>query len=418
MTIRSVPGFISALRHCLPAYLIGCFSLLASPAIWAADDWSQEGRDATAGSLNGEQSVLNAGNLDQLVKLWARDLDVWEQSTAVVVGDGQAFVGRKVSDPKKTVQQQLVRLDMDTGKIVWQADLPDGITTPALTATTVIAAGDGTGTQRDVTHVAAFDRATGERRWLYRHPEATLFTAPHVLDGSVYLVGFDGSAVSLDAQTGALRWRRHLPGSDCCSTHGLAAADGVVIVSRNSGLIAVDAADGHTLWRYDMPDFQLVNERPMIVNGTALMFDLNGLVHAFDLSTGAVRWVTPTHAGKDYRSSGPLATDGRRVFALSGVVATWATAIDLDTGATLWNMHLPKWTHSPILSNGVLYLARSKHLLALDPATGANLPIARLPSMAYDHGELSIAEGHLFMSGGPVRAYGLPNAQPAAKRAP
>src|SRR5205823_3551290 len=105
----------------------------------------------------------------------------------------------------------------------WLADLPQDVTTPALTPALVIAAGDGsTGTRGGRTLVQAFDRATGERRWVYRHAGNTLFKAPHVLDGVVYLAGYDGSAVALDAATGDLRWGRHLPGSDCCSTHGLA----------------------------------------------------------------------------------------------------------------------------------------------------------------------------------------------------
>jgi outer membrane protein assembly factor BamB len=392
----------------MPAWLLACLPLLALPTARAADDWGQEGQDAGAGSNNGDQAMLNAGNLGQVVKLWSRDLDVWAQSTGVVMAGGQAFVGRKISDPKTTVQQQLARLDPDTGAIVWKANLPEAITTPALTPTLVIAAGNGIGDPGAVTRVRAFDRATGARRWLYRHPRPVMFRAPHVLDGVAYLVSLDGDTVALDAETGALRWR-HMQHGNCCGTQGLAVADGVMVVSRTAGLVAFATTDGHRIWHYDLPQFHIANERPMIVNGTALLFDLDGRVHAFDLHTGAVKWVAGTQQLKLSRSSGPLATDGQRVFALNGVVRPWVNAIDLATGTLVWTSHERVWTHSPIVSNGVLYLGTAKHLLALDPATGAALSMAPLPSTR--NGDLSIAEGRLLMSGGPVHAYGLPPAQ-------
>ena len=372
----------------------------------AADAWTQEGQDAGAASRNTEQSVLNPGNLGQMVTLWSRDLDIWAQSTGIAVADGQVFVGRKVSDPDTTIRQQLMRLDLATGATIWKANSPESFATPVLTDDLVIVAGNGLGLPADATIVRAYDRATGERRWQYVHPLPSVsFKAPHLLNGVLYLVSLEGDTVALDAATGSVVWRRNHD-ANCCSTNGLAVADGVVLISRSKGLLALDASDGHTLWRYDMPDFRLVSVRPMIVDGVAMMFDHQGLLHKFELATGVEQWSVTAPAGDFSSALGPMASDGERVFVLSGVVRPRLSAIDLATGAVLWTVSPGKWTHSPIVSNGVLYLANHKHVMAFDPATGAALPIAHLQAMRW--GELVIADGHVLISGGPVRAFSLP----------
>jgi outer membrane protein assembly factor BamB len=126
---------------------------------------------------------------------------------------------------------------------------------------------------------------------------------------------------------------------------------------------------------------------------------------ALDLATGALRWVVTAPAGDFARPMGPMASDGERIFVLAGVVKPRLSALDVATGATLWSFPRSTWTHSPIVSNGVLYLATDLHLKALDPASGADLPIAPLTAMRW--GELVIAQGHSLISGGPVRAFGL-----------
>ncbi len=404
----SIECGLFAERHAGPWIRLALGMALAGHLAFAgaADAWTQEGQDAGAASRNSEQTVLNPGNLGQMITLWSRDLDIWAQSTGIAVADGQVFVGRKVADPDTTVRQQLMRLDLQTGATVWKANSPESFGTPVIAGDLVIVAGNGLGLPATATPVRAYDRATGERRWQYVHPLPSVsFKAPHLLDGVLYLVSLEGDTVALDAATGGMRWRRNHD-ANCCSTNGLAVGEGVVLISRSKGLLALDAADGRTLWRYDMPDFRLVTVRPMIVDGVALMFDHQGVVHRFDLATGAEQWSVTAPPGDFSSAMGPMASDGERVFVLSGVVRPRLSAIDLATGIVLWTVSPGKWTHSPIVSDGVLYLANHKHVMAVDPATGAPLPIAHLQAMRW--GELVIADGHMLTSGGPVRAFGLP----------
>ena len=185
----------------------------------------------------------------------------------------------------------------------------------------------------------------------------------------------------------------------------MAVAGEVMLLGTNDGLQALAAADGHDLWRYDLANFRLASTRPMVVGQTALLFDLDGRLHALDAATGQLRWMVQTPPGDMARSMAPMASDGQRVFVLTGVVRPALSAIDLATGSTLWTLRPGGWSHSLVASNGVLYLATSRHVLAFDTATGAALPIASLKSMRW--GELSLADGHLLISGGPVRAFGL-----------
>lgn len=373
-------------------------------AAHGADVWAQEGGGAGAKSSS-QQTVLNTGNLSGLSPLWARDLDLWAQSSGIAVADGQVYLGRKIADPETTIQPQLMRLDLATGKTVWKVNSPDTFATPVLTPELAIVAGSGSGTDEKWTSVRAYDRATGEPRWHYRVPgQANTIAAPHLQHGVVYLAAYYGHAAALDAATGTPRWERKLD-VGCCGVHGVAVSDDVMLVSINTGLMALSTADGHELWRHDLPDSRLVNTRPMLVDHVALLFELNGKLHAFDARTGALQWEMQTPWGDTARSMAPMASDGHHVFALTGVVRPALSAINLATGNVRWTLRPGLWSHSPVVSNGVLYLATSHHVLAFDADTGAALPIGSLKSMRW--GELSLAEGQLLISGGPVRAFGL-----------
>jgi outer membrane protein assembly factor BamB len=95
---------------------------------------------------------------------------------------------------------------------------------------------------------------------------------------------------------------------------------------------------------------------------------------------------------------------------LNGVTRPALSALDLATGEPLWSLRPGAGSHDLVVSNGVLYLATDKRILAFDPATGAPLPMAEI-KVTTRWGGLAIAQGHLVMSGGPVRAFGLPAAR-------
>jgi len=179
-------------------------------AAQAGDAWAQEAGDAGATSSS-SQTVLHAGNLGSLAQSWARDLDLWDQSSGIAVADGQAYVGRKIADPVTTIQPQLMRLDLATGKTVWKVNAPDTFFTPVLTTELAIVGGTGFGSDQKWTSLRAYDRATGEPRWHHRVPgQHNTVAAPHLQDGVLYYASSFGQAAALDASTGEPRWERTL----------------------------------------------------------------------------------------------------------------------------------------------------------------------------------------------------------------
>ncbi|HSI57702.1 MAG TPA: PQQ-binding-like beta-propeller repeat protein [Ideonella sp.] len=382
------------------------------PALAAAGQWTQEGRDAGATSSNPGETVLQAGNLTQLRPLWSGNLDVWNQATDIAAANGHAFIGRRVDDPVTTVRMQLLSLDLGSGTLEWQADVPDFFWTPVVTRELVIVAGNGLGETGSRVRVAAYDRSSGAKRWEYRTPAGSHvdgFRAPHLQGGVLYLVSGNGHLHALDAATGALRWTRWTGSTQ--AHHGLAVAGSRLFVSDYHGTSAYDTGDGHPLWRYDLQIFfQTQTQRPLVVEGSVLLFDYAGGLRAINAATGALRWYTATPRGDMASGSRPLATDGQRVFAANGVTRSQLSALDLETGKLLWTVNAGQGARSPVVANGVLYLPAAT-LKAYGTDTGAALPIARLrPSR---NSEVIVVDGKLLTSAGPVMAFGLP---PAGER--
>jgi outer membrane protein assembly factor BamB len=399
-----------AMTRRLRVAAITCGLAFGIAPVLAADAWTQQGSDAGTTSFNGAQTAIGPGNLTSLAERWSRDLDVWNQATGVAIADGQLYVTRKLDDPDTTIRAQLLRLDLATGNTVWKANAADSFGTPLLTPDLVIVAGNGGETGATFTPLQAFERSTGKRRWQHRFPGAdNRLTSPHLAEGVVFVAAAGGAVAALDVASGAVHWQRKVD-VGCCGVNGLAVGAGVVVVNEFDGLVALDAADGHELSRFETPASRLVTERPMIVGGLALAFDNSGYVYAFDLASGALRWERLSPPGDISNAMDALASDGQRVYVLNGVTRPALSALDLATGEPLWSLRPGAGSHDLVVSNGVLYLATDKRILAFDPATGAPLPMAEI-KVTTRWGGLAIAQGHLVMSGGPVRAFGLPAAR-------
>jgi alcohol dehydrogenase (cytochrome c) len=151
--------------------------------------------------------------------------------------------------------------------------------------------------------------------WTFQHPIISLVAslatygfeaAPIVVDGVMYVSGFDGYVWALDAVTGRLLWQyQHSIPVDvalCCGNinRGVAVANGnVYLATLNAHLVALDARTGAKIWEQVFGDMRagesatlapLVVKDLVIVGASGGEYGVRGHLDAFDARTGRRRW--------------------------------------------------------------------------------------------------------------------------------
>ncbi|MGP4017743.1 PQQ-dependent dehydrogenase, methanol/ethanol family [Saccharopolyspora sp. 5N708] len=130
--------------------------------------------------------------------------------------------------------------------------------------------------------------------------------APIVVDGVMFLSGWDGWLWALDAKTGQELWRyKHAVPYDvslCCGNvnRGVAVAKGkVFMVTGNAHLLALDATNGKRVWDKTYGDVRagesgtvapLVVKNMVIVGSSGGEFGVRGHLDAFDVDSGEPVW--------------------------------------------------------------------------------------------------------------------------------
>ncbi|MDR7304568.1 PQQ-dependent dehydrogenase, methanol/ethanol family [Haloactinomyces albus] len=129
---------------------------------------------------------------------------------------------------------------------------------------------------------------------------------PMVVDGVMYVTGWDGWFWALDAKTGEQLWRyKHAVPFDvslCCGNvnRGCAVANGkVYFVTPNAHLLALDATNGKKVWEKTIGDVRAgesASLAPLVVKDTLITgsaggeFGVRGHIDCWDLETGEQRW--------------------------------------------------------------------------------------------------------------------------------
>ena len=207
--------------------------------------------------------------------------------------------------------------------------------------------------------------------------------APIVVDGTMFVSGWDGYVWALDATNGRVLWRyRHAIPLDvplCCGNvnRGVAVAQGKVFVATaNGSLLALDAATGKPAWQQAFVDVRagetatvapLVVKDKVIAGSSGAEYGVRGHIDAFDIATGRPVWrryavPKPGEPGSD---SWGNASAWQR-----GGGSAWITgSYDPELNLLYWGTGNP----SPDFDGGLrpgsnLY---TNAVLALDPDTGA-----------------------------------------------
>jgi outer membrane protein assembly factor BamB len=296
--------------------------------------------------------------------LWSADLGGMVVSSPAIV-NGDLIVGSGLP------QQTVVRLDGQTGAVVWTspAVMEQFSNTPPAVGGGLVVVGSNGG------HYFAFDVATGALRWDYRADGVVNQAAPLIANGRVYLAGGSESdhvhAVDLANGAAVAGWPITLPSPDPDidgqriyrrrSVSSFVAAGGVIALETRlddaidtdaDGLadqylaresaIALDPASGAVVWQQptarvvftapgDVPGFVMCPTPAAFTtdSGTALLAvgsSLTGRVSILETSAGGDQSDLVT-AGPTLSS--PVMANGRLItVAENGTVEAWLSGVN------------------------------------------------------------------------------------------
>ena len=214
----------------------------------------------------------------------------------------------------------------------------------------------------------ALDTLTGETLWQHRANEETsslsaggeksyvdVFSAPAVVDETVYIGADSGHVRALDASTGDVIWE-YETSSDVTLSPVVGARVVYAAGSFDGSLHALDASTGEPLWVYkegtSIFSFAASGGRVYAVAPAILTTH----VYALDGSTGELRWRATSGfpAGLFLIDDAVYASDVARTD--DGPVVG-VSAFDVETGEVLWRYHtdVNLGLHATV-ADGVVYV--------------------------------------------------------------
>jgi polyvinyl alcohol dehydrogenase (cytochrome) len=441
-------------------------ALSAAPA-----DWPMFGQNLanTANTTDADLTVKNVGEL----------APKWVATTGGDVSARAAVVKGVVYFPDWG--GNLWALSAGNGNVLWSRQLSSyGLGPAVVHSRTTPAIDKGTlylGTQEGA-YVLAIDAASGNLRWKTQmepaDPFAIVTTSPAVYNGVVYtgvasiaeggsvyginpIPAVRGSAVALNAATGAVRWKTYtVPlgysgGGVWGSNPVIDAAHGTVFVSTGNNYRHPDATAESSIGGTTYGDCMALTTTPPTCNSPNNHVDA---VLALDLNTGAIKWAKslvtwqqpfvtdggddwnvdclifpnpqppysqcPTNPGPDYdfASTPNLITyqspTGPKTILGAGQKSGIYYALDPDTGIVLWQTQVGPGSSLGGMEWGSAFdgtriyvqianLYGIPHLgsfggswSALDPANGQILWQTKDPNGAVALGPLSVANGVVY----------------------
>lgn len=206
---------------------------------------------------------------------------------------------------------------------------------------------------------------TGQRLWALDVPELILAPPTAGSDGTVVLVGLDGTLLRADATTGEVAWRRALNAD--VSVSATAEGERIVAVDRAGAVTALDRRTGDTVWRVDTGQ---VPTHLVAGAGRVLVVGDDGFVRALDSDTGERVW--------QLRYTG-----NTRAAVVIGDIAIVATdestrAVDLASGAVRWS----RGGAQDVITDGASAVAFGESTAQLVDASGATLAEWTMPSLS------------------------------------
>ena len=245
--------------------------------------WSVSLKEQISGGVGGGEDIVALGTKNGLViALDAREGD--ERWRTVLTSEVMALSEVKQGVVVvRTNDNKVYALDIETGELIWHKsrNIPP-LTLRGTSEPKII--GDAVLVGYDDGKITALNLQDGTELW-----EATVSVARGrselerisdvdgeiaYLDGMVYAVGFNGSVVAVDMETGLTGWTREFS-----SSVGLSADENrIYITDADNSVWALDKASGATLWRQDKLLYRKLTA-PKIMGNYIVTGDFKGYLH-------------------------------------------------------------------------------------------------------------------------------------------
>lgn len=214
-----------------------------------------------------------------------------------------------------SVEGDVAAIESNSGKTVWRVT-PVGTLKPGLAIPSPAHAANRILVVDNTNQIVALDAANGTTLWrktLSGRPNTSL-----LVTGNEVVVGTaDGYLHSISVKSGDVMKRTKLDGVPYGSLIGLDERLLVLVSSRTSKLLALDAASHEVRWQQETPK-EWTTYRPLVTGSTVIVGSEEKVLCAFDRATGERRWCRAV--GQVPRGLG-ISPDGiLYVGSLSGVV--------------------------------------------------------------------------------------------------
>lgn len=220
-------------------------------------------------------------------------------STVAGIHQGVVYVRRRTSRNSESLRTWLVAVDIPTGKILWETDIPHEAPRTVSFSGEQIFLGF-------MNSSVDLELKTGKKI-----REFSLGYASYVGGDHVYMKNNDGVLVAFDRKTGDRRWEFASQDKDRYSNQCVLKGD-VLLAAGNETLDAVDVRTGTLLWSKAGLN-RAVNLPIQWMNDRVFIATKSNRIMALEIATGAVRWESQPIVYLDYKTGGvSTSNDARR----------------------------------------------------------------------------------------------------------
>jgi outer membrane protein assembly factor BamB len=168
--------------------------------------------------------------------------------------------------------------------------------------------------------------------------------------GVIYIGSPNGELFAIDHKNGKERWRFATTEMIRCSP--LVYRDKVYVGSWNGHFYALDSNTGEEVWSFDCGD--VIQGWPAFGGGKIIVGSRSAKIFALNAETGKEEWVYVSEIGSWIEST-PV-VEGSVIY-IGTSDALKVMALDLGTGAEIWNFATAGWSWAtPTLAGGTVYI--------------------------------------------------------------